>query len=126
MGRFCPAPDIHPEVIADKSLDQLSSWIEDCRANHPGCISRKDAGMPSRLLSVIGMDDDDLPILQLHDTDPTQEYEYVALSHVWCFTSPLRTTIASLSAHRLAVPWNELSVGLRETIILTMCLGISS
>lgn len=70
------------------------------------------------------MDDNDLPIIRLEDTNPTQEYEYVALSHVWSLTSPLNTTLENIVRHQQAISWTDLSVGLRETVILAMCLGI--
>ncbi|KAH8650663.1 heterokaryon incompatibility protein-domain-containing protein [Tricladium varicosporioides] len=122
---FGPAPHIHSEVITDNSLDQISSWIDDCKTNHQGCNRRTNFGIPSRLLSVAGMDDDEIPIIRLEDTDITREYEYVALSHVWSLTSPLKTTLENLPKHQQAVSWNDLSIGLREVIILTMCLGIT-
>jgi hypothetical protein len=80
--------------------------------------------MPSRLLSVVGMDDNELPTIRLEDTDSAREYEYLALSHVWSLTSPLKTTLENLPKHQQAVP-GMTSHWAGETIILTMRLGIA-
>ena len=71
------------------------------------------------------MNGNELPIIWLEDTDSMREYECIALSHVWSLTSLLKTALESMPKHQRAVPWNDFCIWLHETIILTMCLGIT-
>jgi hypothetical protein len=81
-----------------------------------------DAGYPARLLK-IRRGDGELasPVVTLEETtDPHAIYRYVALSHVWSFTMPYKTVQENYANHKKEVPWDELSLPIREAIVLIL------
>ena len=56
------------------------------------------------------------PHVRLVETSFDSSYQYIALSHCWALTNPLRTTARNLSEHTLRVPWNQLSLAIRQAV----------
>ncbi|KAH8761217.1 heterokaryon incompatibility protein-domain-containing protein [Diaporthe sp. PMI_573] len=75
-----------PPVSTDTTdLWQLRRWIADCENNHPQCNSTGPAFLPSRLLDLSGLQNDNL--IQLVETkelnDESEPKRYLALSYCW-------------------------------------------
>jgi hypothetical protein len=75
---------------------------------------------PTRVLDVGPSDGSKHPFLHLSGADVQ---EWVALSHCWGQSQPLRTTIESLSAHQQALPMNKLPKLFHDAVLITRWLG---
>ncbi len=64
------------------------------------------------------------PHVRLEKTNSNETYRYVALSHCWAHSKPLATTRTNLSEHTVRVPWDQLSVAVRQAVVLTLALGL--
>ncbi|KAJ6269589.1 hypothetical protein PSV08DRAFT_372007 [Bipolaris maydis] len=122
---FPPSPHISSFVLSAPTLDLFRSWINECPHNHKICNTIPNARPPSRLLQInlAPAPEYGIPTLQLFHTSPTEKYTYVAVSHCWSYTRPLKTTAANLTAHLASVPWGSLSPVFRDTVLLCICLG---
>lgn len=112
-------------VSSERCLYQMSSWIEECKLHHPACRSEGNNTMPTRLLSISWSLGHPKIHLEVLDQTKRKRYDYVALSHVWKLTSPLRTTNSNLDGHRKDIPYRTLSTALQDTVILALSLGYS-
>jgi len=67
---------------SDSHFEILRQWLKNCDENHqrPKCQPHKTAFMPTRLIDV-GRDGSET--IRLHETQPTDSFKYVALSHPW-------------------------------------------
>jgi hypothetical protein len=107
----------------------IAQWIKDCQENHPSCNKKSHDGIPSRLLRISAFEDPENeygePRIELHleDTDPNEKYQYVAVSHCWEVSNPLKTTAENFPQHTNQVPWDQMSSTFREAIIITTALG---
>ncbi|KAH8669050.1 heterokaryon incompatibility protein-domain-containing protein [Xylariales sp. PMI_506] len=114
------------------SLNRLIRRLGRCLAGRDGNRSKidevhsSDHYLPARLLKIRwGSGESDPPVASLEETtNPTAIYRYVALSHVWSFTQPLKTTSENYSTHLREVPWYELSFPLRQAIVLILNLQL--
>ncbi|KAN0095526.1 HET domain containing protein [Hyaloscypha variabilis] len=113
---------IKSNIVDRESLQQTARWIRECKLSHSAC-NQQDGGLPTRLLHI--SQDKETPKVRLEDTDQSLKYDYVALSHVWSLTTPLQTRMSDFPNYRQAVPWNGLSKGLQDAIVLTLSLGLS-
>lgn len=119
---FAPT-SFHTTMLSEESLEQMTRWIRECRRNHRGCSLVSNPALPSRLLRLSWSGN--YPKLHLEAVDQARQYEYVALSHVWNLTSPLRTTISNFLRHLEDIPFRTLSKALQDTVVLALSLGYS-
>ncbi|KAF2870048.1 hypothetical protein BDV95DRAFT_639094, partial [Massariosphaeria phaeospora] len=93
---FHPAPQVHMDVLSDRGIQQLSAWIEDCVENHALCNAATKKVQPTRLLHVTVASDPTRALVRLHRTEPLEHYKFVAPSHCWARTKPIKTTSDNL------------------------------
>ena len=122
---FPPSPHISSFVLSSPTLDLFRDWINECLQNHKICNTIPNARPPSRLLRInlAPAPEYSIPTLQLFYTSATEQYTYVAVSHCWSHTRPLKTTAANLAGHLASVPWDSLSPVFRDSVLLCICLG---
>ena len=101
----------------------MAKWINECDATHSACTISIGAGVPTRLIE-LSLGADRQPHLRLQDTNPSQCYRYVALSHCWSLSNPLKTTRENLSQHRQRIPFESSSAVFRDAVELTWHLGL--
>jgi hypothetical protein len=95
------------------------SWIEDCIKTHGTCNAIKQAGCaPTRLID-IGSIDTATKLIESYGNP----VDYVALSHCWGGSLPLRTTKANLNDHLSAVPWEALPANFQDAVKVTRSMG---
>lgn len=122
---FGPAPQVSGDILANNSVQKLSRWIDDCVENHSFCDSINQRVLPTRLLYVEPTSNPERANVRLHETNPSQQYKFVALSHCWANTKPIKTTSENLTQRLQDIGWDELSVSFKDTIRLALSLGIS-
>ena len=104
------------------SIQQMQEWIQDCRDNHLECNVGTTSELPSRLLK-LSWPEARAPSIKLEQPEPSKGYRYVALSHCWNFTNPLRTTKENQAAYLISSPWDELSEALQDSVMTAPYLG---
>lgn len=126
---FAPAPHINPDVYSPSCMKEISAWIEECVSSHPACVDNTwatkpatDNGLPRRLLRLRDCHQDP-PLVRLEDTIEPAKYKYIALSHVWAYTEPYKTTSENFLEHKDRVPWQGLSRALQQAVALALTLG---
>ncbi|KAF2459320.1 hypothetical protein BDY21DRAFT_408614, partial [Lineolata rhizophorae] len=86
---------IIPECpISSESRDLVNTWIEICNERHPACVS-KHAERPARILD-LGFPDRSLDLRLVKTKGDFSRY--IALSHCWGGSQPLKTTGDMLEA----------------------------
>ena len=117
----------HPSARSGKSsLTKIFHRITEHQRNQGQRSLDDDDGFPARLLRLKFSANESKPLIVRLEptTNPKLIYRYVALSHVWAFTTPYRTTRENYSNHTKQVPWNQLSLALRQTILLILELDL--
>jgi hypothetical protein len=95
------------------------SWMNDCMEMHDTCNAIKQNGYaPTRLID-IGSTDTAPSLVESYG----RSVEYVALSHCWGGSLPLRTTMANFHDHLDAVPWKALPPTFQDAVKVTRSMG---
>jgi hypothetical protein len=95
------------------------SWLEDCVETHEPCKSiDPNRYTPTRLIDMRA-GTSGLRLVESYDGF----LEYVALSHCWGGSLPLRTTSANLTDHLDAIPWESMPATFRDAVEVTLSLG---
>lgn len=95
------------------------SWMDDCARTHGTCNANKRNGYaPTRLIDV-GSIDTTPKLIESNGT----HVEYVALSHCWGGSLPLRTTAANFRDHSDAIPWEALPATFQDAVKVTRSMG---
>lgn len=122
---FGSSAQVAPNVLSDTSTQRLSQWIEDCVANHSSCNSLTQRAKPARLLKVERTTNTADPTITLISTDQEDEYKYVALSHYWACSKPIKTTSLNIHERYGGIQWGDMSEVFQDTIRLSLRLNIS-
>ncbi|EWG35949.1 hypothetical protein FVEG_00129 [Fusarium verticillioides 7600] len=109
------------DVNSSETWDMIRSWIGDCINDHEDCkVESEDRPFPSRLVSV--GDEDIEPHLFI--TNPDDNGRYIALSHCWGDTMPLKTTKASFTEFCHSISFARFPKTFQEAIIVCRKLNI--
>ena len=121
-----PLPTISRNVLSERSLDKLHGWINDCIMNHEQCIRSSTEGIqqPTRLMEIKSTITGEISI-HLVETDPDDSYKYIALSHSWAASRPLKTDRYNYAEYKDDIPWEKLSTVYQDTITLAKALHVS-
>ncbi|KAF0325102.1 hypothetical protein GQ607_007723 [Colletotrichum asianum] len=104
---------------AEKHLDLLREWADDCDQNHSGC--HRDIGkLPTRVIDV-GEDGKREP--RLVETEGNIG-RYMTLSHCWGLHPVIQTTSLTIGDHLKALPLSKLPNTFRDAVIVTRAMGI--
>jgi hypothetical protein len=114
-------PDrISTTTAYEKSLSMAKQWLEDCRANHPGC-DQNDKGkvsLPTRLAQVSSQ------LRLVKGSGLPDQTQYIALSHCWGL-KPIYTLRQSILHELLeSIPMEKLPKGFQDAIEFTRALHV--
>jgi diadenosine tetraphosphatase ApaH/serine/threonine PP2A family protein phosphatase len=95
------------------------SWVDDCTEKHIICIDIQSVSYtPTRLIDV----GSDLLEPRLVESCGTLA-EYVALSHCWGGSLPLRTTSTNYHTHVEAIPLGDMPATFQDAVKVTRAIG---
>lgn len=95
------------------------SWMDDCMNKHATCNAvDQETYTPTRLIEVT----ESLPSPRLVKLEG-ERVDYVALSHCWGGSMPLRTTTATVDVHSEGISWDHLPTSFRDAVKVTRAIG---
>lgn len=89
-----------------------------CHDSHAQCSNKDDGALPTRVLDVTG------GAIKLVISDGLPQGKYVALSHCWGASQPLRTLKENIASHQQGIDPNALPQTFRDAITVTRYLEI--
>ncbi|KAI1854174.1 hypothetical protein JX266_001315 [Neoarthrinium moseri] len=110
-----------PPTASQTQYDILRQWLKDCDAEHLECSPQKPTHLPTRLMHLKGQG---RSTISLYETQPTDAFNYIALSHPWGKGPHFRTTLANVEAHRKGIGFEALPATFRHAVAVTRELGI--
>jgi hypothetical protein len=114
-----PTASISMDTGSTEALDNLTSWIQDCKDTHGPCNHlSKSSQLPTRVIEILGPGK-----IRLWETSG-EEGSYTCLSYCWGSTEFIKTTRTTLSKHLKNIPWHHLPKTFQDAIDLTSRLGI--
>ncbi|KAI2471713.1 heterokaryon incompatibility protein-domain-containing protein [Annulohypoxylon bovei var. microspora] len=117
IGRLESSP---ASILNDQYRDFVQRWISQCADGHPHCGGLTPARMPKRLVNVDSSNGDMIFLEQ----DIAERSSYIALSHCWQFSQPLKMTNDRLNRMGTSIHLDELSPTLRDAVRVARWLGI--
>jgi hypothetical protein len=108
----------YQDPSSDQCLRDISSWLNQCVAEHPQCPSNLSSPLPTRILSVSEGS------IKLVEPNGEMKAPYVALSHCWGSGSIATTTLANFLSRKKDVTWRELSKTFQDAVKISRLLGI--
>jgi hypothetical protein len=111
------------EADMETHYSLLREWLRDCNDSHRdhGYDSAKDSELPMRVLDV--GDSENPERLLLHVTK-SESGKYIALSHCWGDSIPLRTEKETIAAHCEAINFEKLPELFQDAVTVTRKLGV--
>ncbi|KAH2486163.1 hypothetical protein KXW70_006471, partial [Aspergillus fumigatus] len=112
---------LHPRI----RLDVIKKWLSECVASHPQCQrlpNQRPPPLPSRVLQISRTEGPELYDLKLHISNG-EHGQYIALSHCWGSTAPLKTLRASLAARQKSIPFSSLPLTFQDAVVFTNEVG---
>ena len=101
---------------------QVTNWYEECLQNHPGCAKNEQHFHPTRVLELVDMDSARNGEYRIRLVENSGKEPYVALSHCWGTTQPLKTTISNYSAHQKSIVFDALPKSFQDAIVTVVHL----
>ncbi|KAF1993423.1 HET-domain-containing protein [Amniculicola lignicola CBS 123094] len=123
LDRFIVMKPPDPSVIRDEVFDGFMANLEACLSDHKECPKPKPDQFPTRVLR---FDEDGSNRVFVHESEPDEQGEYIALSYCWGTTPQtklLKTNLGEFSTEGIKV--NTLPKTLEDSIIATRKLGIN-
>ncbi|KAI0883486.1 heterokaryon incompatibility protein-domain-containing protein, partial [Annulohypoxylon maeteangense] len=117
IGRLENSP---VNVLNDHYRDFVQRWISQCSEEHPYCGGVIPAAMPKRLLNVDSRHGD---VIFLEENVPGLS-PYIALSHLWKFSQPLKMTQDRLNRLGTTIHLDELSPTLHDAVQIARWLDV--
>lgn len=109
-------PDLHYLSVL------VQHWMNECYESHPACSSKIPDELRPLPTRVLDLGFDGLTMKLLHASG--MKGRYIALSHCWGPTQPLKTTKASLTAHTRGITVKDLPKTFSDAVRVTRCLGV--
>ncbi|KAI0896640.1 heterokaryon incompatibility protein-domain-containing protein [Annulohypoxylon nitens] len=107
---------------SQETLGLAKNWLDICKAQHPNCNIQEGHYVPSRLLDV---DQDGVKLVLREDLKGFQDgIQYVALSHCWGRSQPLKTTEKNMRTHTKGIPFGSLPATFKDAIKVVRSLGL--
>jgi hypothetical protein len=104
-------------------LNEARIWYEDCKANHPLCVPRKD-GWPRRILD-LSVDSIRLVNTEAIESTSSQLQEgYACLSYAWGTTGNLKTLKDNLQSHMQGIDVHTLPRTLADAVHVSRAFGL--
>jgi hypothetical protein len=106
---FCFTPDSFRR--------SFGTWIDQCSKTHGLCQPIIKGRLPKRVI--------DVGHREAHLYETAGEFgDYVALSHAWSYSQPLKTTISTLKQRLGRLVWQELPTAFQEAILVVRAVGL--
>ncbi|KAL0934520.1 HET domain-containing protein [Colletotrichum truncatum] len=112
--------DISKTAGSKECLVLLKYWMEMCEASHESCSSEKAALLPTRVLDVSSSQ----PRLIIAETLSRRTGRFIALSHCWGTSQPLRTLKDNIGLHHEGIDLGTLPQTFQDAVAVTRHLGI--
>lgn len=100
-------------------LGLIKSWLQMCLNEHAVCEIRTPSKLPTRVIDVGNSPTD----VRLYLSRPDEVQKYVALSHCWGGSSPIKTTAANIETHQQGLRFNSESQTFADAVFMTRFLG---
>lgn len=114
-----PCQNIPMNSGSPKAFELVKRWLHVCRMNHTKCAFTSESYTPSRILDI----SHENPKLILRE-DLRDAIEYVALSHCWGISQPLKTVRGNIDSHRKGIPLKSLPATFRDAVKVTKMIGL--
>lgn len=108
---------VHDDPLSSQSIEQVKSWINRCRRNHPEC-GLEWTPLPTRVLDV--SDTNSIKLVRPLGL----EDKYVALSHCWGNSNYFVTTRQNMKTFKAGFSIRQAPASFRDAILVTRQLGI--
>jgi hypothetical protein len=118
VGRLIRSRPINQYSMSPQCISMILKWIEWC-PYHSKCDKPLMHPLPSRVIDVGPSDGSQEPFLSITNG---KEGSWIALSHCWGNTLPLRTTTATEKLHRRKI--THLPPTFQDAVTITRALGI--
>jgi hypothetical protein len=106
---------------SQENFDLARDWLRTCTEQHKGdCRPMQDQPLPAR---VIDIGPPEIPISPKIYLSAGEKGMYVALSHCWGSTMPVKTTMASFDSHIQSLPLKILPRNFQDATKITRQLG---
>ncbi|KAK5652173.1 hypothetical protein OQA88_10816 [Cercophora sp. LCS_1] len=109
------------EARRDEFGPILRSWIDNCKASHTECEA-VDPKLPKRVLDVGGPTDGG--DIYLRPSLPSENGQYVALSHCWGDLPLAQTSATNLKERMAGIKLTSLPKSFQDAVTLTRSIGI--
>jgi hypothetical protein len=116
--------DIIENTLSQAAFDRAATWLSSCLEEDRECDNPNSSFMPRRLLNVGSLESTSDPYL----FEPIEPSPYVCLSYCWGtdLQGIVTTKKANISSHYKAIPYDSLSLTIRDAITVCRGLGISN
>jgi hypothetical protein len=115
-GRRIPVYSNH-----EGNIKQFEAWIQESFDNTESAFGNGH-DLPKRVFDVSEIEDSGAVSLKKFDA-PTQG-RYIALSHCWGKSLPVKTTTENIQEHRRSIRLNKLTPTFRDAIFLSHRFGV--
>ncbi|KAI2467007.1 HET-domain-containing protein [Annulohypoxylon bovei var. microspora] len=122
LGTYEPCGRLPVNSGSAEALGLARTWLDTCRVQHPECTIQVGHYVPTRLLNISHAD----PKLVLREEVETaqDDIKYVALSHCWGGSQPLKTLRSNIDPHRVGIPLKNLPATFKDAIKVVRSLGL--
>jgi hypothetical protein len=114
---------------ASARLNVIKEWLGECQSNHAACNRPSRQGsrpLPTRVLRISPSPENAaIPFtIQLHEPDGESDTPYIALSHCWGKSGPLRTLKSNIQQHKQEIAFEALPLSFKDVVAKAWYLGI--
>ncbi|KAK7425289.1 hypothetical protein QQZ08_008186 [Neonectria magnoliae] len=109
----------YPDGTSEQPLELMKAWLRTCLDEHSVCDVQTPSRLPTRVIDVGSSADD----ARLYVSRPDEVQEYVALSHCWGGSSPVKTTTATIGAHQQVLQFTAETQTFADAVFMTRLLG---
>ncbi|KAK3291387.1 HET domain protein [Chaetomium fimeti] len=110
---------------ASARLNVIKDWLRECQSKHTTCNQLASQGsrpLPTRVLRITPQNATIPFTIQLHEPDG-ESAPYIALSHCWGKSGPLRTIKSNIEQHKQAIVFEALPLSYRDVVVKAWYLG---
>ncbi|OLN92774.1 hypothetical protein CCHL11_06733 [Colletotrichum chlorophyti] len=117
IGRY----EVDSNVGSTKNFALAREWLSSCRNSHVNCLSHTLRQLPTRVIDVGELQNDENVRLFLTNG---MKADYIALSHCWGGAISPLLTAQTLMPFQTSIAISDLPANFRDAIIITRQLGI--
>lgn len=99
-------------------LTVIKEWLQECQSRHAACnlLSGQGTPLPTRVLKITPF------TIHLHESNG-ERAPYIALSHCWGRTGPLKTLRSNLEQHKEGIDADALPLSYKDVVAKVWYLG---